>query len=75
MVVRVQYKNGMFDMVKATRLDDLLPQGGIAAFQRTDGWAIVGKDPVRSTGQQGYIGPERRGVVSSRPLKITATLV
>jgi len=64
MVIRVQYEDGSFDMVKATRLDDLLPQGKIAAFQRTDGWVIVGKDPIRGTKQQVYAGQERRGLHS-----------
>ncbi len=62
MVIRVQYENGKFDMVKATRLDDLLPQGNIAAFQRRNGWVTVGKEATRSTLQQEYSGPERRGV-------------
>ena len=64
MVIRVQYDNGRFDMVKATRLDDLLPHGKLAAFQRMDGWVIVGKDLIRGTSQQTYIGSERRGTVS-----------
>lgn len=60
MVIRVMYDNGSFDMVKASRLDDLIPAGKIARFLRTEGWVTVGVDPVRTSGRTAYDGPERR---------------
>lgn len=59
MVIRVMYDNGSYDMVKASRLDDLIPTGTVSKFLRADGWVTVGVDPIR-TAQVRYDGPERR---------------
>lgn len=59
MVIRVVYDNGSYDMIKATRLDDLIPTGRVSKFLRSDGWVTVGVDPIR-TAQVRYDGPERR---------------
>jgi hypothetical protein len=51
-------------MVKEQLLDRLLDRGEIAGFQRTDGWAVVGRDHIRQRSRQAekqYQGPERRG--------------
>jgi hypothetical protein len=60
MVIRVIYDNGSYDMVKASRLDDLIPTGRVAKFLRSDGWVTVGVDPVRAPQPEKYDGPERR---------------
>ena len=59
MVIRVVYDNGSYDMIKTTRLDDLIPSGKVLKFFRSDGWVTVGVDPIR-TAQVRYDGPERR---------------
>ncbi len=61
MMVRVIYHDNRYDMVKSTRLDDLISTNKVAKFQRTSGWVTVGVDPVRTlrTNTQ-YTGPERR---------------
>lgn len=64
MMVRVIYENGSYDMVKGAKLDKLIEQGEVAGFQRSDGWVVIGRDPVRQSSRQssgGYLGPERRG--------------
>lgn len=45
-------------------LDESLSLGKIARFKRTDGWAVVGRDPLRkSKNSQSYSGTERREIV------------
>jgi len=60
MIVNVIYVNGSHDMVKASRLDDLLPTGKIAKFRRANGWVTVGVDPIRATNKSVYPGMDRR---------------
>jgi hypothetical protein len=60
MMIRVMYNDGSFDMVKQIILDQLLERSKVASFKRTNGWAIVGRDPVRGIGGLAYSGPERR---------------
>lgn len=60
MVIRIMYEDGSYDMVKSSRLDDLIPAGRVAKFLRSDGWATVGVDPVRTSKDSRYTGPERR---------------
>lgn len=60
MLIRVMYSDGRFDMVKPSMLDNLLEQQAVTSFKRTAGWAVVGRDPVRSSGRSSYRGQERR---------------
>ena len=60
MMIRIVLENGSYDMVKAFRLDDLLPTGKIAKFMRSSGWVTVGVDLIRSSKSLRYSGPERR---------------
>lgn len=60
MMIRVFYTDGTFDMVKPKMLDYLLDKNKIKRFKRSSGWAVVGKDPVRSGSSNGYWGEERR---------------
>lgn len=46
-------------------LGRLLTVGRIKAFLRSDGWAVVGRDPIREPGRVSYDGPERRKRISS----------
>jgi hypothetical protein len=60
MLIRVMYSDGRFDMVKPRLLDSLLEQQAVTSFKRTTGWAVVGRDAIRSARQGNYQGTERR---------------
>lgn len=60
MLIRIMYSDGRFDMVKPNILDNLLHQHSVTSFKRTSGWAVVGRDPIRSSGRASYRGTERR---------------
>jgi len=60
MLIRVMYNNGSFDMVKPNMLDNLLNQQTITSFKRNSGWAVVGRDPIRSSSRTNYSGVNRR---------------
>ncbi len=59
MMIRVRYPDGETRMVRPPLLDHLIRTRKIVEFQRQDGWARLGIDPVR-TGRSSYQGPERR---------------
>ena len=60
MLLRVMYIDGKFDMVKPQRLDLLLEAEKLHCFKRSDSWAVVGRDALRSSRSQGHKGVERR---------------
>ena len=60
MMIRVMYSDGRFDMVKPSLLDDLIQKQTVTSFKRNSGWAVVGRDPIRSKGRGNYRGLERR---------------
>ncbi len=60
MMLRVMYHDNTFDMVKAAHLEDLIVSGKILKFKRSDGWVVIGRDPLRGSGTRPYNGPERR---------------
>lgn len=60
MLVRVQYKNEKYDMVRDFMLDQLIGAGKVWRFLRSSGWAVIGRDPVRNRPNSYYLGPERR---------------
>ena len=60
MMIRVMYSDGRFDMVKPGLLEQLLRQEAITSFKRSSGWVVVGRDPLRGTGDASYNGVERR---------------
>ena len=62
MVIRVLYEDDRHDYVPAFRLDDLIAEGKIKKFYRSDGWVTVGKDPIRGRGSSKYAGPESRKI-------------
>lgn len=59
MVIKVILKNKRVVSVANFRLADLINANEVLAFSRTGGWAIVGRDPIRSQRVE-YHGPERR---------------
>jgi len=61
MLIRVQYVDNRYDMVKDIWLEEMITSKRISRFQRSDGWVIIGVDPVRgSKPDMTYSGPERR---------------
>jgi len=60
MLIRVMYSDGRFDMVKPNMLDNLLGKQSVTSFKRTSGWAVVGRDLIRSSSRSGYRGAEKR---------------
>ena len=60
MMVRVMYHDGMTEMVRPPVLQHLIETGKIHKFRRSDGWAILGVDPIRAPMQPGFRGEERR---------------
>lgn len=60
MLIRVMYSDGRFDMVKPNLLDRLIDRQLVTSFKRTGGWAVVGRDTIRSSSQPGYHGVDRR---------------
>ena len=59
MMIRVMYSDGRFDMVKPSLLETLLKEETISSFKRSSGWAVVGRDPIRSDNKADYSGTER----------------
>ena len=60
MMIRVMYSDGRFDIVKPNLLEELIEQDVITSFKRSTGWAVVGRDPIRSSDRAEYSGAERR---------------
>ena len=60
MLIRVMYDDGTYDMLKPKMLDLLLEKEKLTSFKRSDSWAVVGRDALRSSSSQGHKGLERR---------------
>jgi hypothetical protein len=58
-LIKVIYMDNSAGVVKSVTLDQLIVAGKIVAFRRSEGWAKVGRDPIRGNGGR-YEGPERR---------------
>ncbi len=59
--INVVYKNGIKDSISPALLGTLIKSKQIDQFERSDGWAKVGLDPVRGMGKSHFVGGERRG--------------
>ena len=59
MSITVMYTNGKTGIVENYQLDDLIASGKIKKFRRSDGWVVVGKDPIRKTDEV-EIKPKKR---------------
>lgn len=63
-LIPVVYQNGEFSRVPPRELDELIAAERIIGFRRSDGWAILGEDPLRDPRtSHPYQGPERRRAV------------
>ena len=59
------------DSVPPYVLTRMLACGEVHAFERSTGWAVVGRDPIRS-GKRPYHGHERRRPISQQ-LKLASS--
>lgn len=62
MLIRIQYQDGRYDMVKPFQLDRLLSEQRLSGFMRNNVWTRIGHDPLRHQGVRParYTGTERR---------------
>ena len=58
--INVIYKNGVRDRISPALLSTLIDSRQIDQFERSDGWAKVGRDPVRGSGTPVFEGNDRR---------------
>lgn len=43
------YTNGKIGIIENSQLNELIASEKIKKFRRSEGWVIVGKDPIRKT--------------------------
>lgn len=60
MLVKVRYLDGTTELVRPSLLQHLIENHKIREFLRTEGWVVLGIDPVRSFQPKIYSGPDRR---------------
>lgn len=49
MFISVLYPDNTYDVVKSTRLENLIVLGKITKFFRSSGWVTISTDPIRKT--------------------------
>ena len=60
-LIKVELKNGTICQMAPKALDLLLKHEEVSKFKRSDGWAVVGRDPLRKKNlDTSYGGTERR---------------
>jgi hypothetical protein len=61
MLIRVMYADGRLGLIKPQLLDSMADRKLVSGILRSDGWALVGRDIIRSHRRsKSYDGPERR---------------
>lgn len=67
MLIRVLYADNRYDMVNARQLEYLIRTRSITRFKRSDGWVVLGRDPIRelSAPPRIYTGPNRRRIAQT----------
>ncbi|MDT8441423.1 MAG: hypothetical protein RQ723_07165 [Desulfuromonadales bacterium] len=62
LMIKVELKDGTLCRMAPKALDIFLARGKVVKFERNDGWAVVGRDPIRACCRDNsfYAGPERR---------------
>jgi hypothetical protein len=58
--VPIVYDDGTVDQVDPRSLQILIEEEMIVKFQRREGWAYIGSDPIRRSQRDAYSGLERR---------------
>ncbi len=67
MEIYVRYQDNSYGCVSNLDLDDMINDGSIVAFRRSDGWVEISSGPLRGRGEhKEYTGPERRGTRKSK---------
>ncbi len=60
-LIRVELSDGTICRMAKRAFNLFLTQGRVTRFERSDGWVVVGKDPLRNMDRESkYSGPERR---------------
>ncbi len=59
-MIQVVYRDGKEDLVEQKFLDILLHMGEVQEFRRSDHWVNVAEDPIRRSGDDRFVGEERR---------------
>ena len=59
-MIRIVYRTGEEDMVSPKFLDILLFLDQVQMFERTDGWVVVGVDPLRKPSSSHVPDADRR---------------
>jgi hypothetical protein len=57
--ITVMFTNGKTGIVENYQLDELIASGKIKKFRRSEGWVVVGKDPIRKAAEL-EIKPKKR---------------
>jgi hypothetical protein len=63
MLLRVIYRNNLYDMIKPSLIDYFIRSGRLKMFLRDEGWVVVGHDRIR-TKNESFRGPDRRETFS-----------
>ena len=58
--IKVVYDNGVSDQISPSLLDSLITSRRVEQFERSEGWAEIGIDPIRGMGGSRYGGDDRR---------------
>ena len=60
-LIKVEMKDGTLCRMVPRALDMFLVRDGVSRFRRSDGWVVVGVDPLRNPKKRyAYDGVERR---------------
>jgi len=63
-LIRVELKDGTICRMAIKAFNIFLAHGKIARFERSDGWVVVGRDPLRNMeNPDTYGGLERRSAI------------
>jgi hypothetical protein len=71
-LIKVIFIDNTAGVVKSSSLEQFIDAGKIVAFRRSEGWAKVGRDPMRGNGGR-YEGPERRVPARNKHLSFLET--
>ena len=59
-LIKVELKDGTICQMAPKALDLLLKHEEVSKFKRSDGWAVVGRDPLRATKSKTSYGDSER---------------
>lgn len=69
MLIRIEYADGRYDLVKPFLLDSLLAENRVRKFLRNGQWVTVGRDPIRHGRLTAYVGADRRQHQNNRSIQ------